>query len=69
MITESALNAQVPKSHTIAIVQDDTIIHSGMMADSRKRWDDVSLDGNHGNYQYIGRTIDNRWNRITWMIK
>ena len=67
MITEEALNLQVPKSHAIAITQNDTIIYSGMMADAKERWDDISLYGNHGLYEYLGKAINNRWYRISWM--
>ena len=69
MLDTQALNTQVPAEHTIAILQGDTIIHSGMMADSRQRWDDCMLDSNHGIYVYAGRAIDNKWYRIAWAVK
>jgi len=69
MITSEALNKQVSKQHTIAIIHNDTIIHTGMMADSRKAWDNIALNNKHGLFTYVGRLIDGSWNRITWMVK
>jgi len=67
MIDNNSLNAQVPKSHTTAILQDETIIHSGMLADCKDRWNELPFYQNHGLYSFVVKAIDSKWYLSSWM--
>ena len=57
----------IPEEHTVAIIVDNTLYYSGMMADARLKWDNLPFDAPHGIYSYVMKTIENKWYRLTWM--
>jgi len=57
----------IPAEHTAAILKDNEVIYSGMVKDSKVKWDNLPFEGIHGIFQYALKAIDNKWYRYTWM--
>ena len=67
MIDNNSLNAQVPQSHTTAILHNETILHSGMLVDCKNRWEQLPFYQNHGLYSFAVKAIDGKWYLASWM--
>ena len=57
----------IPSDHTVAIIKGEEIYYSGMMKDSKAKWESLPFDTGHGIYQYIMKAINGKWYRHTWM--
>lgn len=67
MIDNQSLNAQVPQSHSTAVLQDETIRISGSLKECKQYWDDIPFNQNRGIYSFVVKTIDSKWYLASWM--
>jgi len=66
MVTVESLNAQIPESHTTAILQGETIRISGNLESCKHYWNEIPFYNQHGLFSFIVKAIDNKWYLASW---